>query len=152
MKSDPETRLPTPERPHSGVCEDQIVAASEAVAEIVGPFFARAIAVRVLNAALVEGDPDEPCGWTTTDTPPGFTTIVQRLAECGHLTNENLIRPTAERTIKDGLWCRSKCIAEGRLIHCVDAPPKLRDAGIITVNAYPIDVVDELIEAVYNKP
>ena len=94
---------------------------------------------------------DEPLvgPWETPGVPEGYDTIVGRMEKRGFLTPENLIRPTAANTVRDGHWCRYECFRFDLGWYKVEAPQKLQDMGIGSINAYPVAVVDACIDRKY---
>lgn len=101
-----------------------------------------------LLQGLVQSSPnlaeDLSCPWQSPDVPRGFSTVVGRMAERDLLDGGSLIVPTAFSTQRDGFWCKNR----SHTFVKVEAPQKLRDMGIRTINAYPTHVVDDRIDLI----
>ena len=88
--------------------------------------------------AFVNATPDLEALYTSPNLPDGYDTVL------GYLAREqpeiiNLMSEPIGDTLKDSLSLKAKCVKADTLVETVDAPPALRERGIMQINAYPLD-------------
>jgi hypothetical protein len=88
--------------------------------------------------AFVNATPDLESLYTSPNLPEGYDTVL------GYLSRErpeivDLMSDPIGDTLKDSFTLKADCVKDDATVETVDAPPALRERGIMQINAYPLE-------------
>lgn len=88
--------------------------------------------------AFVNATPDLETLYTSPNLPDGYDTAL------GYLSRErpeiiDLMSDPIGDTLKESFALKADCVKNDATVETVDAPPALRERGIMQINAYPLE-------------